>query len=114
MPSNACWRSRSPSCTRTCTITVSPGPKAGIFLPSRSRVSSSFIILLIVLLLPFLFVQKFFQQLFLFSRQFELCQQIRTAQPRSSQRLLESPAADLLVVAGEQHLPHPSPRRLFP
>src|SRR5688500_15761246 len=105
MPSNACWRSRSPSCTRTCTVTVSPGANAGTCLPAPRRASSSFSTLLIVLLRFYcVFTLELFQQLFLFRCQLQLRQQIGATQPRSSQLLLEPPAAYLLVVAGEQHL----------
>src|SRR5450759_3895120 len=118
-PSYACTRLRSPSTTLTFTITVSPGANTGTVLPRRvisscSSLSIRFMSRLLVSsgLLPLrqplrvLFPLEFLKQLRFFRAQGALCQQIRPSQPGPAQRLLQAPAFDLGVVAGEQHRRH--------
>src|SRR5579859_4846658 len=96
-PSKACRRSRSPSFTLTCTITVSPGSKAGIFFNCAS--STAWIILFMTaylclkqLSIFLVFADEVLEQLLLFRAQLQSFQQVRTPEPRPSQHLLHAPA----------------------
>src|SRR5688572_22858238 len=107
MPSNACRRFRSPSTTFTFTTTVSPGEKSGTSFLRRLISSCSSVLMRSIALAP-LFSLEFLQQLALFRGQGPHFQQLRPAQPRPAQRLLQAPAPDVLVVPRQQHLRHPS------
>src|SRR5919108_6575767 len=120
MPSNACTRFLSPSTTFTLTSTVSPGAKSGMFFPRR-LISSCSIVLIRSMSTPAssasipIFVLELRQQLLLFCAHSACLQQVRPAQPRPPQRLLQAPAPNVLMMPGEQHLRHPlSPIHLRP
>ncbi len=64
----------------------------------------------VMLLLPLLLRQlppKLFQQACFFATQRPLREQIGSPQPSPAQALLQAPAPNLLMVAGQQHLRHP-------
>src|SRR5687768_11613600 len=107
------------SLTRTCTRTVSPGWRAGrFFLRSAASTSSiAFIgmssvrtargrqsLVRLRLDLP--------QQLVVLDGEGHVLQEVRPALARRAERLLAPPAADLPVVAGEQHVRHLAPADL--
>src|SRR5690606_4273825 len=105
-PSNACRRSRSPSTMRTWMRSVSPGAKSGIdFFSARlaAVAASNCWILFIALSFPFLLRSRFGRPRREISRP-----QIRPPLRRRFLRLLASPAADHLVMAGKQNLRHPA------
>src|ERR1700741_2492165 len=105
MPSNACERLRSPSTTFTLTITVSPGEKSGTsFL--RRLISSCSSVLIRSMSSPLLLLE-FFQQPLFFRAQRPRREQVGPAQPGPSQRLLQPPAADIVMMSGHQNVRHP-------
>src|SRR3569623_713949 len=97
-PSKACRRSRLPSFTFTCTSTVSPGAKGGSlsFICSASSCS--------IMLLMTLFPKN---------EAAIVSIALAALPPSATQGLRQSPAADGLVIALQQHRRHPLPVDLF-
>src|SRR5215208_2603517 len=114
MPSKSCVRSFSPSTTRTCTRTVSPGTKpwrSFLSCPaSTSRIASMTVVLQIVGGLPPL---ESLQHLRLVGRQPGPREEVRPSPPREPQRLAPAPPRDPRVVARQQHRRHLRTAKLF-
>src|ERR1700730_5594545 len=108
-PSYACTRSRSPSTTLTCTTTVSPGLKSGIWRVMRCF-SISWIILLISVTSMFgpgrACGQELIQCAPRLGRELRVRQHVGPALRGAGPRLREPPAADVGVVTGQQHRRH--------
>src|SRR5690348_5463440 len=109
-PSKACRRSRSPSFTLTCTITVSPGSNAGTFFNWASSTAWMILFMTAYLLENLSFVtvvaDEVLKQLPLLRTQFQILQQVRASGPSPPQLLLQAPAGDGRMVTGEQHFRH--------
>src|SRR5918992_3483672 len=107
MPSNACRRFLSPSTTLTFTTTVSPGEKAGSSFLRRLISSCSSVRIRSMALAP-VFPLEFLQQLRFLCAQGPRCEQVGPSEPGPAQRLLHSPAADVLMVSGHPDLGQPA------
>src|SRR6476620_3809274 len=108
VPSNACTRFLSPSTTFTLTSTLSPGSKSGMVLPRRLISSCSMVLIRSISTPAFfpMFLLELREQSLLFFAHAPHLQQVRTPEPRPSQRLLQPPAPDVLLVAGQQRFRH--------
>src|SRR5437867_12472925 len=101
-PSKIWMRSLSPSRTLTCTRTVSPDFMAGRSVSCGFSTSS-------IALIPYSFGalgDELAQNVLLFFVQLRLAQQLRPARQRAAQRLALAPAANLGVIARQQHVGH--------
>src|SRR6266850_5583567 len=95
-------RSLSPSRTLTCTRTVSPDFMAGRSVSCGFSTNS-------IALIPDSFGalgHELAQNVLLFLVQLRLAQQLRPTRQRAAQRLAFAPAANLCVIARQQHLGH--------
>src|SRR6185436_8592727 len=101
-PSYAWARSRSPSFTLTCTTTVSPGLKSGSLRVLRAFSSSK--MMLLAMSVTFAFSEKFVEEFRRVGRQSTPCNQIRPAQPRARDRLLQPPALNISMVPTLQYV----------
>src|SRR5437016_10189097 len=114
MPSKSCVRSFSPSITRTCTRTVSPGTKpwrSFLSCPaSTNRIASMTVVLQIVGGLPPL---ESFQQHPLLGAEPRLGQEVGPSTPRQPQRLAPAPPRNARVVPRQQHRRHPRTHELL-
>src|SRR5262245_29226792 len=101
-------RSLSPSITRTCTRTVSPGRNSGTSGRAcrASNFSISFIATSLLYLLRPLALPSG-HELALFGGQLRPGQQVGPALERAAQSLFAPVARDPAVIAGQQHLGHP-------
>src|SRR5688572_4535339 len=106
MPSKAWTRLRSPSTTLTLTMTVSPGEKSGTLRARRLISSCSIVRMRSISLAPVLLLE-FFQQFSFVFAQPARGDQLGAPQPGPSQRLLQAPAPDVLMVPGQQDLGNP-------
>src|SRR5204863_4511 len=114
MPSKSCVRSFSPSITRTCTRTVSPGTKpwrSFLSCPaSTSRIASMTVVLQIVGSRP---PFESLHQRPLVRRQPRLREEVRPPSPRQPQRLSPPPPRDARVIARQQHRGHARAQELL-
>src|SRR5919106_5743382 len=106
-PSNTCVRSFSPSTTRTCTRTVSPGAKpwrSFLSCPaSTNRMASMTVVLQIVGGLP---PFESFDQRPLVRREPGASEEVRPPPPRQPQRLTPAPPRDARVIPRQEHRGH--------
>src|SRR4029453_5722217 len=113
-PSKSCVRSFSPSTTRTCTRTGSPGVKPWrpflSFPASTTRTASMpFVLQIVGGLPPF----ESFHQRPLGRREPGLREEVRPLPPRHPERLAPAPSRDPRVIAGQQHRRHTRPHELL-